>query len=661
MGGGTYSLSFLQEIVTTLSTQNKAKVLVITDACHAGKLAGSQIGGAQLTSANLAKQYSNEVKILSCQPNEFSLEGEQWGGGRGVFSYHLVDGLFGLADKNSDAAVSVSEIDRYLEDHVIVETAPQSQIPIVLGNKTERLATVNLSVLADLQKYKSGQLAIFSPTEGRGLEDDVLAKLDSGIVKKYFSFKQALKEKRFFLPTDNCAEVFYASLSDTPRLAPLYGFMKRNYAASLQDGAQQVMNTMLKTGLTIDVLTGKNGQDLYRDYPGWLDRAAGLLGKEHYMYATLQARKSFFEGKIQSTKLDARKQFLKALEWQPDLPHAYVELISTCSAMEADSAELFAKKAMEIAPAWVVPYIRLALFNEIRLKNFEKSEALLNQATEVDSGSLLVWYQKANFYDRRNDVEKAQHWYLKAVESTDESICFPCAHLNLGYLYIKTMRLPEAEWQFNKALQLDSNFYRAYNGLGTIYRLTERFDEAERAYKKEIGAENEEGKAPTYNELGNLYWQTNRLKEAETTYKKSIQADSTFFNAYWNLALFYEETGRYAEGETFCKKMIQLDPAAGAGYMTLSDIYARGKRLIEAEYYGKKAVEVEPSGSSLYNYAWLLSLTNQTEKAFEALEQSLKIGYDYDWMQKDPDLAPLRELPKWKELMKKYFPDQVKD
>ena len=25
-------------------------------------------------------QYANEVKILSCQPNEFSLEGEQWGG-----------------------------------------------------------------------------------------------------------------------------------------------------------------------------------------------------------------------------------------------------------------------------------------------------------------------------------------------------------------------------------------------------------------------------------------------------------------------------------------------------------------------------------------------------------------------------------------------------
>ncbi|MBK7305025.1 MAG: caspase family protein [Saprospiraceae bacterium] len=49
------------EVVTTLSTQNLAKVIVITDACHAGKLSGNH-RGSQLTAASLAKQYANEVK-----------------------------------------------------------------------------------------------------------------------------------------------------------------------------------------------------------------------------------------------------------------------------------------------------------------------------------------------------------------------------------------------------------------------------------------------------------------------------------------------------------------------------------------------------------------------------------------------------------------------
>ncbi len=206
MGGGTYSLAFLQEVVTTLSTQNLAKVVVITDACHAGKLSGNQIGGSQLTAASLAKQYANEVKILSCQPNEFSLEGEQWGGGRGVFSYHLVDGLFGLADRNNDGRITLGEIDRYLEDHVTGEAAPQSQVPILLGNKTDRIATVNAKILAELKKNKNGNMQVFASTDSRGFEEEILSKVDTSIREIYKNFKLSVQDKRFFFPSGNSAE-----------------------------------------------------------------------------------------------------------------------------------------------------------------------------------------------------------------------------------------------------------------------------------------------------------------------------------------------------------------------------------------------------------------------------------------------------------------------
>src|SRR5210317_1675112 len=45
--GGALGLPVFQEIISTLSIQNKAKVVVITDACRSGKLAGSKINGAQ--------------------------------------------------------------------------------------------------------------------------------------------------------------------------------------------------------------------------------------------------------------------------------------------------------------------------------------------------------------------------------------------------------------------------------------------------------------------------------------------------------------------------------------------------------------------------------------------------------------------------------------
>lgn len=540
MGGGTYSLSFLQEVVSTLSVTNQAKVVVITDACHAGKLAGSQIGGAQLTTANLAKQYANEIKILSCQPNEFSLEGPQWGGGRGVFSYHLVEGLFGFADRNSDGQITLGEIDRYLEDHVTVEAAPQSQVPILLGNKTDRLATVNASILADLKKNKTADMAVFASMDSRGLEDDVLAELDSGIIKKYFAFKKAVAEKRF-LPDalspnpQPSADELYASLSAEPGLAPLHGFMKRNYAAALQDDAQQVLNTSLKSGLTSEVLSDAKAAIIYRNYPAYLERAAELLGSGHYMYTALKARKHYFEGIIQTAKRDKKQQFFQALHWQADMPHAYAVLIELYPPEQADSAEYYAGKAMQIAPAWVKPYIHLSKYYR-NANQPVKAEELLNRALQLDSNSILVWFHMASFFEKQEQYATAEHWYLKAIAGSGDDICFPCAHNQLGVVYWDTRRYAEAEQQFKKAIQLDSTFANAYYNLGIVYANTRRYSDAEQQYKKAIQFDSTF--AFPYNGLGAIYCDIfKRYDEAEQLFKKAVQLDSTFVNAYCNLAL----------------------------------------------------------------------------------------------------------------------------
>ena len=179
LAGGALALPMFQDVITTLSVQNKAKVVVITDACRSGKLSGSSVGGAQITGTNLAKQYANEIKILSCQPDEYSIEGEQWGGGRGAFSYHLLDGLSGMADGNADNAVNLREIRNYLEENVAEEVAPQNQNPMVIGNLPEKLTDIFPELLAKIKEGKKGQMQLFAATESRGIEDDVLAAADS--------------------------------------------------------------------------------------------------------------------------------------------------------------------------------------------------------------------------------------------------------------------------------------------------------------------------------------------------------------------------------------------------------------------------------------------------------------------------------------------------
>ena len=367
MSGGAFGLAYLEEVINTLSSLNNVKVVMVADACHSGKLSGSQIGGVQATAANLARQYSNEIKILSCQPNEFSLEGEQWGGGRGVFSYHLVDGMIGLADRNADGNLSLNEIDRYLEDKVTPEAAPQSQIPVIIGNKADVLARVDPESLSALQKRKEGETVAFVKTESRGLEEQILSRLDTLVKLKYEKFKLKLEEKKFLSPVGDCADHYYLQLENDSSLQPLHGVMKRNYAAALQDDAQQVLNRFLRSELMELGLSKKTAIQKYSAYPAYLERAAELLGEKHYMYPQLMARKYFFEGylsilsnknKDEAVGRTAISNFLKALEYQSDMPHIYwaMNFAYGYNLLKADSAEYFTEKAVSLAPSWQLPY-----------------------------------------------------------------------------------------------------------------------------------------------------------------------------------------------------------------------------------------------------------------------------------------------------------------
>lgn len=497
MGGGTYSLAYLQEIVTTLSTTNLAKVLVISDACHAGKLAGSQIGGAQLTAANLAKQFSNEIKILSCQPGEFSLEGEQWGGGRGCFSYHLVEGLYGMADRNQDQVVSLGEIDRYLEDHVTTEASPLSQIPMILGNKTEKVANVSPEILETLQKRKKigePNIVLFAATEGRGLEDVILSKQDSSLQKKYFAFQKAILEKRFFEPENNCADLYFNELISQTAISTLHGLMKRNYAAALQDDAQQTLNKYMGAVIEEISLSFKSKVDKYKAFPKQLARAAELLGEKHYLYKAIQARQAYFEGFPLTYSGDFKKasmdkaisHFQESLSWQPEMPLALLGLqwIYGFFYWNLDSAAYYAHKAHAIAPAWLLPYVRMSEMYSQGRTQMDKAKEYLELAEKIDSNSAFILEAKAEYYYAIEDYKSAEIALNKLISLQKSPTCLPCARDLLVQTYIITGRLSEALTLAKKLTEDDPTHSSLQLSLGKIYVHLGQRENANAAFKK---------------------------------------------------------------------------------------------------------------------------------------------------------------------------------
>ncbi len=657
MGGGAFNLRDVQDIVSTLSVNNKAKVVVIADACRSGNLSGSSINGTQLTSANLAQQAANEIKILSCQPDEFSIEGEQWGGGRGAFSYNLIDALYGMADVNNDLIVNLKEVGRYLEDHVTAEVAPMSQNPKIVGNPNERIASVDAKLLTNLRSGKNKQAVMLASIDTRGLEDDVLAAADSVTRELYSLFNQALKDKKLMCdPEDastnksaenlqSCADNYYKKLITDKKIERLHSALTRNFAAALQDGAQQVLNNWLKT--SDQESTNKKTDDKDKNgtttreftenlasFPRALDRAAELLGERHYMYKVLKARKYFFEGVMlirynenpdKELGAKALALFRESLKWQADQPQVYwqMSLAFGYNMMDTDSLLFYNQKVMDIYPDWVGPITRTASIVALRHGKFELAKPLLDRAMKLDSNSIYVLYALAIYYASKGELNVTVEYLKKALVVDPDNIELLA---DMGAAYNMMQRYSDAESIYLKGIKIDSTLGVNWTGLGTCYNMTKRFDEA-------IVALN-----------------------------KAVVLDPKFAKSWTLLGYAYLNKLAFIEAEVALNKAILLDPSTPNQFKHLGMVYFKTKRFDEAQQSFLKALGLNPNYSpAMLGMAYVLTVEGKTTDALDYVEQAIGKGSTFEQLEKDEDLALLRATAEWNSLMKKHFPDQFKD
>ncbi len=108
------------------SSTKVGRVLLFVDVCKAGT-----IGTIHNTTVNSNVQQLGDIQgdlfgLLASRPREVSLEGPQFGGGHGVFSYFVIKGLEGAADANKDGVVDADELIKYVSDQVPMATDEQA-------------------------------------------------------------------------------------------------------------------------------------------------------------------------------------------------------------------------------------------------------------------------------------------------------------------------------------------------------------------------------------------------------------------------------------------------------------------------------------------------------------------------------------------------------
>jgi hypothetical protein len=118
LGGTAVRMPELQEAFGNFL---RANLIAMVDACHSGGV-GKQVPNVTNLRWAHAGFGAHRAVLTASAVGELSEEGGSWGGGHGVFTYFLLQGLKGAAGTKHRGQISVDELFGYVKTHVEQDT-----------------------------------------------------------------------------------------------------------------------------------------------------------------------------------------------------------------------------------------------------------------------------------------------------------------------------------------------------------------------------------------------------------------------------------------------------------------------------------------------------------------------------------------------------------
>jgi tetratricopeptide (TPR) repeat protein len=202
----------------------------------------------------------------------------------------------------------------------------------------------------------------------------------------------------------------------------------------------------------------------------------------------------------------------------------------------------------------------------------------------------------------------------------------------LGYYYVKTGKLDEAQKAFEKGLQLDEKSVINQVGLGTVAlgkgdkaKAKEIFEAAEKKKKKEAEILFRIGEAYT------LFEKNNDPAEAIRLLDEAVKRDKNLADAYiakGDALMIKNEGGPAATAYEYA---LTAKPNYALAHNKVGQIYLRGKNYQLALENYKKAIEADENFAPAYNdLAELYFLAHQYKKAAENFDLFLQKSGNQD-------------------------------
>jgi len=305
----------------------------------------------------------------------------------------------------------------------------------------------------------------------------------------------------------------------------------------------------------------------------------------------------------------------------------------------------------------IVKALRVIL-SEGEKKQIEKARAVSVEAYDFYLRGRQYFHQL-----RRKSLDYARQMFNKAIEIDPEYArayagVADCYSLLYTYFDAREFNLRQADIASSKALQLEPDLAEAHVARGLAVSLSKRFDEAEQEFEQAMRLD------PKLFEA--VYWYARarlsqgRYEEAVKLFERAAslrpeeyQTPGFMGQALRSLGRDDQADASYRRQVKLVEQHLELNPDDARACILGASSSANIKDAERAAQYAERAIAVDPEDPMLlYNVACMYGVLGRIEDCLNALEQAVSKGWgDKSWLEHDSDLNSIRTLPRYQAII----------
>jgi len=264
----------------------------------------------------------------------------------------------------------------------------------------------------------------------------------------------------------------------------------------------------------------------------------------------------------------------------------------------------------------------------------------------------------------RKSLEYARQMFNRAVETDPEYArayagVADCCSLLYMYFDARDFNLRQADIASARALELEPDLAEAHVARGLAVSLSKRFKESEAEFETAMHLDPKLFEAAYW--FGRALQSEGRFQEAAKMFERASALRPEDYQASHFLAQAYNALGRTEERDVANRRSIrlmeerlELNPSDARAANLLATTYASLGDTAKAIDYADRSLAIDPDDAMLlYNVACTYSLLGRYDEAIACLERAVDKGFGHkEWLDHDPDLNPIRENPRFKVIAK---------